>query len=123
MEKNSLFTAKKDEAAILEKQKADEAADKKDAAAKVAAVKEADKAAIKDAAENELQAKQVYEEEAHDNPFDNIFRAQITEVRKNKDEKVFVQFVVFRVDNFDIKEPIASLPENEFRARFVKLVP
>lgn len=118
MNKNDPFGAKKDEAAILDKKKADEAADKKAAAAKAAA----DKAGIKDAAENELQAKQVYEEEQHENPFDNIFRAKIIEVRKNSDGKVFAQFVAFRADNPDIKEPIASLPENEFRDRFAKLV-
>lgn len=122
MNKNDPFGAKKDEAAILDKKKADEAADKKAAAAKAATDKAEDKAAIKEAAENELQAKQVYEEEQHENPFDNIFRARIVEVRKNSDGKVFVQFVAFRADNPDIKEPIASLPENEFRDRFAKLV-
>lgn len=106
------------ESDALDKAKADEAADKKAAAAKAAA----DKAGVKAAAKEELQAKQVYEEEEHDNPFDNIFRAQITEVRKNKDEKVFVQFVAFRADYPDIKEPIANLPENEFRDRFAKFI-
>ena len=101
------------------KRKADaEAAEKK--AFEAARAAEAEE--IKAAKSQELQANQIWDEEEHENPFDSIWRAKVLEVRKNKSKKLYVKFTAYRLDLPDVKEPVASVTEEDFRKRFAKFV-
>ena len=72
--------------------------------------------------ETTLQRDQVWEEAEHENPFEPIWRAKIIETRTNVSGVMYARFNAYRKDNPDIKEPIASLSEADFLARFSKKV-
>jgi hypothetical protein len=79
-------------------------------------------AALKIGKETELLGEQTWEEVQDENPFKRPLQARIEEVRKNSTGQIYVKFVPVDPARPADKAPFEYLPEEEFRARFPKLV-
>lgn len=82
----------------------------------------AEEKAIQIGKDSELLGEQVWQEKQDENPFKTALHAHIEEVQKNADGKVYVKFQAIDPKRSDLRVNYEYLPEDEFRARFVKLV-